>query len=302
MHRALAFVLLLLGLAACASAPDPPGSLAKGCQRERRADLRLQTSRNFLLAPVTLNGHAALMVVDTGAEVTTITPEAAAALRLPHDPHHGSVFLGVSGPTRAENVRLDHLALGRIERHDLSLGLGVMPPFPGFSPPVAGLLGTDVLAGYEVELDLPERRMALYAPGSCGGAPPWAANAAVRFDRTRSGLAFVNAVVDGRRVRALLDTGARTTLLARETAQTIGITEEAMAHDPQRRGYGIGLGAISIRSHRFNELGLPGAMGYNVSANIADLRLPGVEMLLGADYLGPRKTWIWYTTGRLFLR
>jgi predicted aspartyl protease len=302
MRRALTLVLLLLGLAACASAPDPPGTLARGCQRERRADLTLQTSRNFLLAPVRLNGHAALLVVDTGAEVTTITPEAAAALGLPRDPHRGSLFIGVSGPMRADNVNLRHFALGGVERRDLSLGLGAMPPFPGVSPPVAGLLGTDVLAGYEVELDLPERHMALYAPGSCGGTPPWVATAAVRLDRTRSGLAFVNAVVDGRSVRALVDTGARTTLLAREAAETLGITEAAIAQDPERRGFGIGLSAISIRSHRFGELGLPGAMAYNVSANIAELRLPGVEMLLGADYLGPRKTWISYATGRLFVR
>ena len=36
--------------------------------------------------------------------------------------------------------------------------------------------------------------------------------------------------------------------------------------------------------------------------NVAEVRLPGVAMLLGADFLGSREVWISYGTGRLFLR
>jgi len=34
----------------------------------------------------------------------------------------------------------------------------------------------------------------------------------------------------------------------------------------------------------------------------ADLRLPGVDMLLGMDFLASHQVWISYATGRLFLR
>ena len=301
MVRALLSLLLLPVLAACAAVP--PRLLAGGgCMLEQQAELPLQNMRNFLLAPVSLNGRTALFVVDTGAEASTVTPQAAEALRLPTDPRHGSVLLGIAGPFHPPNVRVRSFALGTVVRADQSLSIGRMPSFPPAFPTVAGLLGADVLSAYDVELDLPNGRMSLYTPRGCAGFVPWPGAVAVPLARTRSGLTFVDAVVDGVTVRALLDTGARTTLLARRTATDLGLTDQVLARDPQRVGIGIGLGNVAVRQHRFAALGLPGALDRDVAANIADIRLPGVAMLLGADYLGRRRVWISYTTGRLFLR
>ncbi len=304
MFRSLSSLLAaaaLAGLAACA-APAPPPQAVAGCTLERRAVLPLRNVRNFMLAPVTVNGKLALFVVDTGAEASTLTPQAARALNLPRDPGHGSVLLGISGPVRTANVRVREFVVGDVVRTDQSIGLGEMPAFPGLHPPVAGLLGSDVLSHFEVDLDLPNGRMSLYEPRGCEHFTPWPDAVAVPIVRTRSGLAFVDAIVDGVTVRALLDTGARTTLLTRETAATLGITDARLAQDPRRTGIGIGMGGLDFRQHRFAELGLPGAMQRDVPANVAELRLPGVEMLLGADYLGPRRIWISYPTNRLFLR
>ena len=302
MVRALLSLLLLPVLAACAAVP--PRLLAGGgCMLEQQAELPLQNMRNFLLAPVSLNGRTALFVVDTGAEASTLTPEAARSLHLPRDPGRGSVLIGIAGTIRTGNVRVRSFAVGDVVRTDQSIGIGDMPGFPGTVPPVAGLLGADLLSGYEVELDLPGGRMSLYTLHGCGaGFTPWPGAVAVPMVRTRSGLVFVDAIVDGVPVRALLDTGARTTLLARDTAAGLGISAAMLAHDPRRIGIGIGMGDIDFRQHRFAELGLPGAIGRDVAANVADLHLPGVAMLLGADYLGPRRIWISYATGRLFLR
>jgi predicted aspartyl protease len=300
MPRALPALLLAASIAACAAAP--PARVADGCVMKRVAALPLHDARNFMLAPVRLNGRAALFVVDTGAEASTLTPQAAQALHLPSDPDHNNVLLGISGPVRTHNVRVHRMEIGDVIRTDQSFGLGEMPAFPGQRLPVVGLLGTDVLAQYELELDLPDGRMSLYAPHGCAGFTPWPDAVVVPFARTRTGLAFVDAVVDGSTVRALLDTGARTTLLARETAASLGVSAAALADDPPRVGIGIGMGNVDFRQHRFAELGLPGAMERDMPANVAEMRLPGVAMLLGADYLGPRRIWISYATGRLFLR
>ena len=301
MVRALSFLLLLVGLAGCAD--DPPGPLAAGCTLERKADLQLTIVRNFMLAPVSIDGRRVLLVVDTGAEASTLTPEAAAALHLPRDASHGSVLIGISGPIRTPNVRVAKFDIDTIQRTDQSLGLGRMPAFPGLHPPVSGLLGTDVLSGYEVDLDVPNGRMSLYAAHGCaGGYRPWPGALAVPLIQTRSGLLFVEALVDGRTVTALLDTGARTSLISRRTAATLGVTDATLAGDPERKGIGIGMGGIEFRQHRFTDIGLPGAMVYGMAADVADLRLPGVEMLLGADFLGPRRIWLSYATSTLYLR
>ena len=60
--------------------------------------------------------------------------------------------------------------------------------------------------------------------------------------------------------------------------------------------------ASSSISVRFAELGLPGDLERDMPVNIAELNLPGVDMLLGADYVDARHAWISYATGRLFLR
>jgi len=302
---ALALLAVLGWLSACAAAPDSAGAptLADPCRPQKRAELSLRDERNFLLAPASLDGQAATLLVDTGAETTTLTPAAVAALRLPPDPAHRRTLAGVTGTVASSSVLLRRLALGgKVVASSRSVAVGDLPSLGGFDPPVAGLLGADMLAGYEVELDLRAGRMALYAPSPCAGYRPWAGATSVAFQRSKSGLIFLDAQVDGRAVRALLDTGARTSLMTREAAFALGVTAPQLAADEQRTGVGVGGGSAAFRLHRFGTFGVPGAVARDVPVNVADLHLPGAEMLLGADYLGPRHLWISYATGRLFLR
>jgi predicted aspartyl protease len=299
--RILAPLAALGALAAC-MAPSRTATHADACRPERRAELALRDARHFLLAPARLDGQTATLLIDTGAETTTLTPAAAAALRLPPDPAHARTLAGITGNVRSASVTLRRLSLGdTIVASGRSVAVGALPSLDGLDPPVAGLLGADVLAGYEVELDLPEGRMALYAPNVCPGWRPWPDAIAVPFERSLSGLARLDVQVDGRAVRALLDTGARTSLLTRKTALALGVTAPMLAADAARTGVGVGGGSAMFRRHRFGAVGLPGATERDMLVNVADLRLPDVEMLLGADFLGRRQVWISYATGRLFL-
>jgi predicted aspartyl protease len=301
MSRILALLaLLMVGLSGCAS--EAAVRTGGECRLTEAAQVPLRSARNFLLAPVSVNGQPRLFVVDTGAQASTVTPEAADDLALPRDGRRSTTLLGVSGSVRSVNVIVRRFAVGDLLRTDKSFSVGTMPPFPNLQPPVAGLLGADVLADYDVDIDLPRGLMTLYGTNHCQGYIPFAARVSVPLQRADSGLAYLDAMVDGRRVRALLDTGARTTLLSRRTAEVLGVTEAILADDPERKGMGIGMAAIDLHRHRFAELGLPGGLQHDVPIDIADMRLPGVEMLLGVDYLGPQRTWISYSTGRLFVR
>jgi len=304
-HRALALLLAAATLAACAPRPTVVAP-ADPCRPPPRAVATLREARNFLLVDATLNGQPAALLVDTGADITTLTPLAAAALRLPADPAHNRRLAGITGSVAAPGGTLHRLALGGHEiATDRSIGVSALPTLAGLDPPVAGLLGADVLAGFEVELDLPAGRMALYPPpprAACPGWRPWPQAAAAKLHRTSSGLEHLDVLVDGRAVPALLDTGARTTLITRETAAALGVTAPMLAADAPRTGVGVGGSSAEFRRHRFATLGLPGAMARDVPVNIADLPLPGVDMLLGADFLGHRHVWISYSTSRLFLR
>ena len=305
MRPLFAMLSLLFALTGCA-APSPwrpPGPLPPGCALTQRVAVKLTNFRNFMLAPAALDGQPAAMVLDTGAETSTVTPEAAARLGLPEQTGQTRLMRGVSGDVRAAPVLVRQFSLeGQVILADRTFGVGAMSPFPGVSPPVSGLMGADVLVGNEVEIDMGARRLALYAASGCAGYTPWPDAVSVPFARTRGGLMLIDAQLNGRRVRALVDTGARTTLVRRATALTIGVPLASLESDSAATGIGFGLNQFALRQHRFAELGVPGDTEADFTANVGDLRLPGIEMLLGADFLSARRVWISYATGRLFLR
>ena len=80
MIRMLA-LLAALGLAACAG-PDL-ARFGQACTVIKRAELPLTIERNFLLAPVWIDGTGAFLIVDTGAEASCSRPRAPPACRLP---------------------------------------------------------------------------------------------------------------------------------------------------------------------------------------------------------------------------
>ncbi len=301
--RRACVLLLALALPSACAASSHRAELLDPCRPAKQAELPLREARNFLLTQAALDGKPATLLVDTGAETTTLTPQAVAALNLARDPRHTKTLVGVTGNVNSAGARLRELALaGHVVGGPRNVGVGDLPSLEGIDPPVEGLLGADVLAGFDVELDLPDGRMALYSPSTCPGWRPWAGGVQAPFRRGRGGLAFLDVQVDGHPVRAMLDTGARTSLLTREAAQTLGVTEATLEGDMARTGRGVGGGTLALREHRFGTFGLPGAIARNMTLNVAGLPLAGAELLLGADYLGHRHLWISYATGRLYLR
>ena len=305
-RHALALCLTLGWLTGCSAMPDRAGASARAaaCQPEKRVDLPLSRVRTYLLAPATLDGHAATLLLDTGSETSTITPRMAATLHLRPDRGHATTLAGVAGNVRSAELLLPRLALGgTVVATARSIGIGALPAsVDGLAPPVAGLLGADVLSQFDVELDARTSRMRLYTPSPCADFRPWPAGASARFQRTRTGLVFLDVTVDGKPMRALLDTGADVSLMTPRAARTLGVTRTMLAADLLHIAIGPRWRQPELRLHRFASLGIPGALEQGALVNIGDLRLPGVDLLLGAEYLAHRDIWISYATGRLFVR
>jgi predicted aspartyl protease len=301
-RRLLPLIALLAGLAGCVAAPN--GEQQAACPIEKRAELPLTVLRNFLLVPAALDGGKVLMVVDTGAEATTVTPETVRSLGLAQL-GTGNRLLGVGGLVEgAGTVRLRQIQLGGEARGGLDLDVGAMPSFGSTAHPVAGLLGVDVLGGYDIELDLPHQIMTLYTVPPCPQFVPPGFTAADGHDMQPAGggLLFVSAHVEGRPVRALLDTGARSSLVTRRVAHVLGITDEALERDPLVAGRGIGSASLAFRRHRFDEIRVGEVAVRDMTVNVAALPIAGIDMLLGADWLTGRTVWISRAAGRFYQR
>ncbi len=275
--------LLLLPLAACAGAPAGP------CRLQQLADLPVTLDGNRLDVTARVNGAETRLVLDTGAEATVLATGTIAALQLPRSQRSASRLGGVGGVV----VNADAYA-------DLDVGgIGVRRRFAVADiPGVGGLLGADVLSGSDVELDLPNRRVRLWRAPGCGAADlPWSGpRLTVPVEVTGGDLVRVTAMLDGRAVPALIDSGASRSLVKTDAA------DAGVAQDPAIVARGLDGGAIGVRLHRFGTLAVGGDTVDGPRIGVAAFELRPAAMLIGVDWLRTRRVWIAYRTGQLFLQ
>jgi hypothetical protein len=102
------------------------------------------------------------------------------------------------------------------------------------SGPLDGVLGADILRSFDIDLDLPERRMTLYQGQGCAAASPAGAQpyARIAAGRSPSNRLFFPVQLDGSRISALFDNGAQFSVLSARTALVLGVNEAVLARNP----------------------------------------------------------------------
>ena len=102
-----------------------------------------------------------------------------------------------------------------------------------------GLLGADILLAFDIDLDLPARRITFYrARRECPeAAPPWnEPYVAVAGVSTRRDRLLVPFELDGVAGMAVLDTGAQFSSISQSMAERIGLAEERDGDGPHGDG------------------------------------------------------------------
>ncbi len=293
------------GLALGAVLAAGPAS-AQACLRQELAEAVLRDDDGFISMPVAIDGQAASLLVDTGSETGLLTGSAAAGLGLRRDPGRQTLLRGTGGTgARVPNVLLPWLAFGQMRLGPLSLPVGSLPAMPRVDPPVAGLLGADVLSRFDLELDLPHRRIGFWRirTGSVACAPPPGRDGTyqaipLRHDGDR---VAIEARLDGRLVSVLVDTGARSRILSTAAARRLGVDGDRLGADPGGVNAGIDLHPSEYHWHRFRRLTIGTETAVDPVLTVAPLAEP-VDLLLGADWFAAHQVWISYATGTMFVR
>ncbi|MDR3507146.1 MAG: aspartyl protease family protein [Caulobacteraceae bacterium] len=191
-------------------APPPPPTEAAGDQVNAARDAARRMS-----VEVRLNGQGPFtFVVDTGANVSVIAAETAAAIGLP--PAGQAQVHGIAGAEATSTVKVDRLSVGQVTSRRLRL-----PVLPIAALGVQGLLGVDVLKDRRVVMDFQDSRLEIgpsgydFTPsitGRIGDADHDPDTVAVAA-RYRSGqLLIVDASVANIPVTAFLDSGSQNTV------------------------------------------------------------------------------------------
>jgi predicted aspartyl protease len=207
--------------------------------------------------PVEIAGSPKLLVLDSGSEGTIISQKVADELGLKTHQTETDMY-GLSG------AKTDRAAQVEVKLGATTGNLTVMvAPFLDNmdpNPQVAGLLGADVLTNFDVSIDFGSHKLDLLDKDHCPGKVVyWPAETAavVPFHKLRLGQIVLDVELDGKTVKAVLDTGAENSILRLDTAERLFDVQPGTADTPEQGGLNE-RADLKTYKHSFKTLNLNG--------------------------------------------
>lgn len=287
-----------------------PGLVFAACVVRQRAGVTLDVVDSVILAPVAVNGIPGLFILDTGAAMTVVTPDAVRRLGISLDEWTATTMLGVGGIERRRNAKPRSVELGGVAlrrrslARDQTLRVATLARVTVGNQTIDGLLGRDLLSAFDLALDAKQRSLVLYDVRGCAGRfLPWLeAYSSIPVENPAESALVVSVELDGVRLRALLDSGATQTLVAAPGMARLGLGLDRLSGDPNQVVSGMGPHTVTMWHHRFREFRVGADTIGAPSFLVAPIQLtPISDMLLGADWFAGRKVWISYATNQLFV-
>ncbi len=289
-----------------------PHSVLARCTLRRFAELPVTVHAREPLVSARINGAPASFLLDSGAFYSLLTPRSVAAydLRLESLPY-GLRLTGIGGTNAAQITTVGRFTLAHETLRNVEFVVTSVATAPG----VAGVVGQNILRLSDAEYDLADGVVRLWRATGCGRAPLlyWARTepySAIEIARTdaRDPLIIGTAALDGKPVRVLFDTGSSTSMVALEAARRAGFKRNGGAH-PAAYLYGIGARRVPVWLWTFPRFQIGGETVRNAPLRVAELKLPHIDMILGADFflahrifvaVDQRKLYFTYDGGPVF--
>lgn len=254
------FIAIFFAFVFCVAATTTEG-LADGqntCKLIRVAALDMNPLPNGMIRiPVEVSGKTVLFLLDTGAPNSILSPDVANALNLAvRDVAEGQV-VNSSGHWISSSTKIDQFGIGGMRAYGVRVFVSSekLDADGGFG----GILGTDVLSNYDVELDFKAGKVYFYSQDHCPGqVVSWQASAIAVIPIALSSGKHIELTVDleDKPLRALLDTGASHTFLYEDVARDLFDLKLGGADTPVVDG-SVG-SKDAMYEHRFGSLALEG--------------------------------------------
>jgi len=288
--------LLALVLGTAAAAPEK-------CQIEMMTiPVRLVESRP--VATVKLNGVPVPLLVDSGAFFSFLSEASARQLNLRLKPApDGLRVYGITGAVQALKITtVQSVVLEQAELKGVEFLVGGNEINAG----IMGVLGRNFLSVADTEYDLAHGVVRLVFPkGDCEktSLAYWAGDAPVieaplisyaRNDRA----VRVPVLINGEKVRALMDTGAPSTALMIGAARKAGIAEADLK--PAGRTGGAGAEFAREWTARVDRFELGGEKVSNNLMRVTDVSDNEYGMLLGLDYFLSHRVYVSRLQGKVY--
>jgi clan AA aspartic protease (TIGR02281 family) len=285
---------------------------ADACHLSDYGTLPVEMVGNQATTMVKINGINTRFMIDTGAFFNTMSSANASALGLRLEP--APFGFRVSGVGGAANVQQAHVSQFGI----LDTTLQNVDFIVGGTDTGEGLLGANLLDLADLEIDLAHGKLTLLKADHCDktSLAYWVKDdkynvadiepAANQFDRRT----FFSVIINGKKVRAVLDSGAMATVLSRDAAERVGINFNAP--DVKAGSISTGIGAKLVRTWTVNidSFSVGSETIQHSQMQVIDGRFgDNTDMLLGVDFLlahhmfianSKKKAYFTYNGGRVF--
>ena len=292
-----------MSISTMTAAYPPNAAAAQNCDAQPLGSVVVATLNNIPIVTLSADGHPVTLVLDTGADRTVLTPAIAERIGAPPPRiEFRQRMRGITGVVPGREVELQSFTAGGIA---LSWHRVLVAPITTpnmLSAPLDGILGADVLTGFDIDLDLPHQRMTLYPRGSCPLGPPWPG----AFAQISTGLSlgehlFFPVQLDGHKVSAVIDTGTQLTTLSKAMAKALGVTDEELTRDHPITAHGATPGELPSHVHQFSQLNVGSEKIPNPRLVVSDIAIPDADMLLGIDFIRSHRLWFSFASFQIFL-
>ena len=248
-----------------------------------------------------INGTPALMLVDTGSwdTVLTRTGTDSRKLSLRSTGQHAS---GIGGIVRIYQARVTEFTAG-----GASSGKGFMPVLTdfGFVPSYDAIVGAPFLLQADLEISLAAKQLKFFKPYGCEDSflAYWDPAAIVipfdaGFGEHRNPHFTVS--VNGRKMTAMIDTGAASTSITLGAAKRTGLKLDDPGVTRGQDAIGVGERKVARWRTVFDSFQIGEETVRNAEIGVVD-REGDIDMLLGADFLRAHRVLIAMSQQKIYL-
>jgi predicted aspartyl protease len=295
--------MLLTLLALLALAPNRGAAAAERCDSAQAAELSVRLLRDVPLVTLAVNGKPAILVLDTGAQDTVLDPAAAARFGLVVHYEYPRHLRALGGGVASGVAQTQHFAAGPLDAPGFRVLIGKisLPDLEGVRP--QGLLGADFLANFVIDLDLPDGRLRLYRPDCLAAQPAWRPPfSIIAANRSLNNHLFFPVGLNGKKLYAFIDTGAQRSVVDRAAAPALGVTTTELETAPAAMLRGAAAATVAAPLHRFARLQIGTLSIADPVLGVAPLDLVDADIILGEDFVEPRRLWLSYAPPQIFIK
>ena len=279
---------------------------AASCQLQKVADLPVTMLGLRPTIQVKINGHDAVLEVDSGAFFSMVGTDASQRFDMKGVmAPFGMQAHGVGGhASTVRAVRATDFGFAGYSLKNYDFVLGDRAGGPG----VDGLLGENILGVYDVEYDLADGVIRLFKPKDCGletNLAYWSQGKALSRILIESPPGYLssviaNAKVAGRNIKVVFDTGSALSVLSRPAAARAGVKPTSEGVTAGGVSYGLFGAGMETSIAPFDSFAIGDEEIKNTRLRIAEIELPKADMLLGADFFLSHRILVSHSQHKLY--